>query len=320
MNVKGVQLTLCDIPSSLTLGSQSPEPDPIRAPGFLVAANDVAGCVEVIIVSLTGDLITPGTGPILTLYCDVDSIAPVCSDISMQLTAYNVSDENHNALPVIPEDGNFKVGVKGDLTGDCGCDLFDVLRQINIVLDKPPVPTPCELWAGDMDDDGDIDLFDILMEINCILGRTECACASSEGASAAEPEPEAEVAIETEALTLRNKGNILSVPVELTNEDAVMGLYFQLSHIPEGLELLTINLADGLEEFHVDFNQVNREVKVILVSVGGELIAAGKGPIMSLVFEASAPKTQRRHGFGVFKNVQAAGEENKPVKAKLKIK
>ena len=58
---------------------------------------------------------------------------------------------------------------------DSDCDLFDVLRQIDIVLSKPPTPTAYELWAGDMDDDADIDLFDVLALIDCILGRTACA-------------------------------------------------------------------------------------------------------------------------------------------------
>jgi hypothetical protein len=137
--------------------------------------------------SLTEDLIAPGTGPILTLYYDVDASATPGTEIYMQLTAYNVADENNDPLPVIPVDGLFTVGLKGDLDGDGDCDLFDVLREIDIILSKPPAPSAYELWAGDMDDDADIDLFDVLALIDCILGRTACACASGGATDANTP-------------------------------------------------------------------------------------------------------------------------------------
>jgi hypothetical protein len=318
MNVKGVQLTLCDVPDWLTLGSTAPVPDPTRAPTFIVAANEVAGgCVEILMVSLGGDLIAPGTGPILTLYYNVDGGATLGANIDMQITAYNVADEFNNPLPVTPVNGTFTVGVKGDLDGDGDCDLFDVLRQIDIVLHKPPAPTAYEQWAGDMDGDTDIDLFDVLALIDCILGKTACVCA---GASApAEAESEAGMPGATEELTMDNEAMALSVPVELSNKEPLKGLAFQLAHIPEGLTLRSIRLAEGLEGFYVDFNQTGQQARVILVSIGKDLVAAGDGAIMNLVFQASKQKVRTRPGFALFKNIQAAGEENQPLKVNLKI-
>ncbi len=40
---------------------------------------------------------------------------------------------------------------------------------------------------------------------------------------------------------------------------------------------------------------------------------------MDLLFEASGKKIRGRRGFAVLKDIQAAGEENKPIKVKLKI-
>ena len=315
--MKGVQLTLCDVPDWLTLGSTAPAADPTRGAGFLVAASEVSGgCVEVIMVSLGGSLIAPGTGPILTLYYDVDGTATPGATIDMQLTAYNVADENNDPLPVTPVNGTFTVGLKGDLDGDSDCDLFDVLREIDIVLSKPPAPSAYELWAGDMDGDADIDLFDVLALIDCILGKTACGCAG--GATA--PEAEAEEPGETEELIIENEANTLSIPVELSTKESLKGLSFRLSHIPKGLSLQSINLAEGLEGFLVDFNQKGQQAKVMLVSLQGELIAAGDGPVMELVFEASEKKLRSRPGFAVIKDLLAADEENKPVKIKLKIK
>ena len=59
--------------------------------------------------------------------------------------------------------------VKGDLDQDGDCDIFDVLRVVDIILDLPPMPTDYEIWAADMDGDGDIDLFDILSLVNKVL-------------------------------------------------------------------------------------------------------------------------------------------------------
>jgi hypothetical protein len=318
VNVKGVQLTLCDVPDFLSLGSQTPIPDPTRAPGFMVAANEVpGGCVEVLAFSLTGDLIAPGIGPILTLYFNVDTAVTPGTVIDMQLTAYNVADENNNPLSVIPVDGTFIVGVKGDLDGDGDCDLFDVLREVDIVLSKPPAPTAYELWAGDMDGDADIDLFDVLALVDCILGKTACACAGE--TTALEVKSNAEEPRQTQELIIENEANTLSIPVELSNKEPVKGLAFRLSKIPEGLNLRSIELVDGLEHFYADFNQIGQEARVILISIGDDLISSGDGPIMNLVFETSAKKLRTHPGFAVLKNIQAAGEENKPVKIKLEI-
>ena len=61
------------------------------------------------------------------------------------------------------------IGVKGDLEPDGDVDLFDVLRVVDIVLQRPPEPGPYELWAADYDSDGDVDLFDILAIITILL-------------------------------------------------------------------------------------------------------------------------------------------------------
>lgn len=92
---------------------------------------------------------------------------------------------------------------------------------------------------------------------------------------------------------------------------------FHLARIPEGLTSRAIRLAEGLEGFHVDFNQISEQARVILVSIGGDLIAAGEGPIMELVFDAQGKKIPTRY-LGMIKNVHAADESNEPINVKLK--
>ena len=59
--------------------------------------------------------------------------------------------------------------MKGDMEPDGDRDLFDVLRMVDILLGRPPEPSPYELQAGDMDDNGAVDLFDILEVIDYLL-------------------------------------------------------------------------------------------------------------------------------------------------------
>ena len=59
--------------------------------------------------------------------------------------------------------------MKGDLDADGDLDLFDTLRMVDILLTRPPDPSPYELLAGDMDDDGDVDLFDVLELVEILI-------------------------------------------------------------------------------------------------------------------------------------------------------
>ena len=59
--------------------------------------------------------------------------------------------------------------LKGDLDYDADSDIFDILRLVDILLNRPPPPSDVELWAGDMDDDGDQDIFDIIALVDKTL-------------------------------------------------------------------------------------------------------------------------------------------------------
>ena len=60
---------------------------------------------------------------------------------------------------------------KGDLDRDGDVDLFDALRVVDMLLSRPPQPTPFERWAADLDGDGDRDLFDVLALVDILIGR-----------------------------------------------------------------------------------------------------------------------------------------------------
>ena len=60
---------------------------------------------------------------------------------------------------------------RGYLDGDGDRDLFDILRLVDIILDRPPPPNPDEVYAADLDDDEDYDLFDLMAEVDCVIDK-----------------------------------------------------------------------------------------------------------------------------------------------------
>jgi len=59
----------------------------------------------------------------------------------------------------------------GDMEPDGDLDLDDLIRLVDLVLDRPPPASPHEHWAGDLQRDGDLDVFDIVSLIDLILER-----------------------------------------------------------------------------------------------------------------------------------------------------
>jgi hypothetical protein len=71
--------------------------------------------------------------------------------------------------------------VKGDVNCDEGLNVTDVLRVVNIIVNKGPHPSNFELWAADCnggtgrcDGDGGIDVLDVIKMVRLILEFDEC--------------------------------------------------------------------------------------------------------------------------------------------------
>ena len=60
---------------------------------------------------------------------------------------------------------------KGDMEPDGDVDLSDLLRVVDILIWRPPEPSPHEQWAADMNDDDILDLFDALMIVDKLLAQ-----------------------------------------------------------------------------------------------------------------------------------------------------
>jgi hypothetical protein len=158
-NVRGLSFKLSDSPDLLTAMTVTPVS---RAVNFSVTKMDNGDHVVIYMVSLSGSLITVGSGPILNISYDVSGSAPVGDNSDLSLSEVTVADAN--SLPVIPEliDGRFYYVMKGDVTGDGMVNPLDLDRAVQLLLKIGDPITPSELLSGDMDSDGDFDLIDFM--------------------------------------------------------------------------------------------------------------------------------------------------------------
>ena len=100
--VKGIQMDICDEGDYLTCtGCETTA----RTSDFTMHPNELNnGCVRLVLISLEGDLIDVGTGPLFSLSYDVADDAPSeCINLTPEGT--KVSDENTSPLVATTETG-----------------------------------------------------------------------------------------------------------------------------------------------------------------------------------------------------------------------
>jgi hypothetical protein len=169
-------------------------------------------------------------------------------------------------------------------------DLFDILHKIDIIVERR-VAGELERIVCDDDCDGDIDIFDVVREVDALLERipTPLTCpATGEGGSLTGEQHSGASLKEKRggkedgpAVQLRRRGRLVS----LDNADVpVRGL--ELTLVPEGepVAVKKVRATRRTRRFTVDYHQVapGEPIKVILVSLSGESVRPGKGPVMRI--------------------------------------
>jgi parallel beta-helix repeat protein len=76
---------------------------------------------------------------------------------------------------------------RGDLNQDGSVDVSDLVRTINIILGKAPVPTVDELAAADVNGDGLVNIADLVGMVDIILGKSGGLMLASGGRDALSP-------------------------------------------------------------------------------------------------------------------------------------
>ncbi len=157
--VRGISFLLMDSPAYLTAMNVLPTG---RASDFTVTKTDNGTAVSILLVSLAGNSIPAGSGPICLISYDVSGAAPLGEFSSLDFSTVKVSDDSSRAI--VPEllPGRFWFVKIGDMDNSGMVDLLDINRAADIVLGREPAATDNEMMIGDLDHDGDIDLFDLL--------------------------------------------------------------------------------------------------------------------------------------------------------------
>ena len=229
---------------------------------FSLSANRSADSIFVVVISLSGDSILPDSlGHVLfTVNFTVDSNATLGDSTRINLINSVLSDPMANQLSVDEIDGWVYIrGMKGDLNQDGVVNVTDVVREINIILTRPPAPTNYELWAGDVNDDGQINVVDVVATINIILGRGK----------GENPSGHAYIWTEGNTISLRSDVNIGGIQFDLLGDVKRVSL----SKEARDMELYTSNIEGGK--------------RIIIVSTKGDYIRKGVTALINFKGNAS---------------------------------
>lgn len=223
---------------------------------FSITANNMGDSLKIVIVSLSGDSILPGRDTIFHVNFQVDTLATPGDSTWIGVRKAVLSDPHAEHIKVEKIGGWISIGgTKGDLNQDGVIDIADIVREINILLGRGNPPTAYERWAEDVNDDGEFDVTDIVATINIVLGR---------GKSTFEGPGFASIWINGDKIFLRNSVG-------------VGGLQFYIRG-----KIEDVNLTERARGFSIFSQRDAAGIKVILISLSGNTISAGKGPILRL--------------------------------------
>jgi hypothetical protein len=257
--------------------------------GFLCKANQATagGDVKFVVFPAALQTCIPVSGASQVGHLCFHDLDPVCSGLSqvaLDLTDLQGADCAHAPLAVADVDGTLRCGgLRGDCDADGDIDIDDLFAQADEAI-SPGIPSAQTLARCDDDCDSDVDIFDMSLEIDAILNAStpplECPAAALKAAAAT-------------AGRAPHVGFHHTAAVLASNQAGVRGV--QLTFVPRGgpvhvLGVATTRRTDG---FTALFRQTdpNGPIRVIVFSLDGKTIPAGKGRIVKLLID----KTQS-HG------------------------
>lgn len=302
--IKGIHFKLVDSPDKLKVVGMEKKP---RLASFRVDTTSRAGGFWVLMVpdTSTSQRLTAGSGDILWVHVLVAANATGGTNASVGFDSVRAAANatGNPPLTLVQRSGVFWFGRKGDVIYNGAVDLFDVLRMIDIALQRPPTPTAYERWAGDFDDNGAVDVSDIGKAIDvAVSGLPKAASFGDEapgafrGTIALTKGPEvnhqqSQVSIDVESpVPLAG----LELVLQLAAKDLTVGAP-SVCGIANGMSLASKMAGDGLH--------------LLLYSPSGVVMPAGRGTVASLVLtttldESAAIPLQVLHAVGATVNGQ----------------
>ncbi len=269
--ISGMQFKLQDIPDLISPVQLSTT---YRTNNFAVSYElDASGKLSVVLSSESGSFILQGTGDILTLKYSTRPDIQVGDSALIALSDVIVSDKFGAPVPTSIFNGKFYCDIlKGDIILDGDINILDLVRAINIILERPPDPENYELLAADYNSDSAINILDIVAIINVILGREPARNLSKVSAPA-----------QFVSLAPISAGDdVLQIPINIQCDRPIYSAQLKILYDSENIEIGDPVLSPRAEKMTLANYDRSGSLKILLYSLGTESISATADPIFYL--------------------------------------
>ncbi|MBN2411307.1 T9SS type A sorting domain-containing protein [candidate division KSB1 bacterium] len=276
--VKGLSFTLSAAPDSIdatgvtVLGA--------AAANFNAHITQTDGIIKVLLLPNDGtQSLAINTAGVDILVLDVTVRENTPGGTTANLTLANVKLANTSNNPITPVtivNKRFWFGKKMDVVYNGVVDVFDVLRIIDIALERPPLPTEYERWAADSDDDGLITIVDISAAMDEVVNPSSSLMVQNLSKNM-----EGSVKIDLTALPAHFTGK-LDIPVRISNSAPLHGLQMTLDAASEYYSLETPKIAQAARGMNLVSKKVDGKMNLLLCSVEGQAIPVGESTILTI--------------------------------------
>jgi hypothetical protein len=283
--LKGLLFKIKDVPDSLEVTNVVATG---RASGFRTEYTHVGGTVKILMFPTNGTtpLITAGNGTIANLTVSVNPAAVRGTKATVTPDSVKAANSTQQAVTVYVKSGYFWYGIKGDIKADGYVNLFDVLRLIDIVLGRTPLPTEYEKWASDLNNDGVIDVADITSLIDLAVAATPRV---EEGGTPFDYSGDAQLTIS--ALPKNVTGQV-SIPVQLKSTAPVSGLQFAFKLDSRRFLVAQPKVTELSRNMSVAIYPAGDEVRVMLYSLTGDPLPSNEGTVLQIPVVIAEPLNQ----------------------------
>jgi len=276
--VKGLSFTLSADPAAINATGVTVMG--AAAANFNAHVNQADGLIKVLLLPNDGTqalAISAGTD-ILDVAVTVENNTPGGTTANITLDNANLGDTSNDPItPVTTVNERFWFGKKLDVVYNGVVDLFDVLRIIDINLERPPVPTEYELWAADVDDDGLVTIVDITAAMDESVNPT-----ASLGKNIPDlPEEAGSIRIDMPLLPAHFTGKI-DLPVMVNTSAPLRGLQMTLDIGGGNYTVEHPNTTSATRGMKVVSKVVNNKLHLLLTGIEGQSVPMGEHTVLTI--------------------------------------
>ncbi len=275
--IKGLYFTLTDFPDSLSVTDVALT---TKSANFRVDTTQADGTLKVLMLPVdpAGTLLVPKTNAtgdtILMVTVDVADGATGGTTANMTLNNVKMANGTNGVMTFIKDNGKFWFGKKLDVIYNGVVDLFDVLRIVDIALDRGDPPTSYELWAADWDDDGLITVVDIGEAMDQAVAPSSARVTPLSKSAGS-------VKVSLPALPANFVGKI-DVPVTVNTSAALHGLQFELEMESDNYVVGSPSTTSASSGMSIVSRKAGKKLNVIMCGLEGQSVSMGESTVMTI--------------------------------------